>query len=97
MQLALKAQHGRLGRWAVFLQGYNFKVPHIQGHKHLGPDLLSRREYPEESKDDADTEFENMLLNLNEALDEAVPLRVKPKHSIEIHFEYERADNSSTN
>ena len=89
---SLKAHHGRLGRWAVFLQGYNFKVTHIAGHKHLGPDLLSRREYPEESKDDADTEFENMLLNLNEALAEAVPPRVRPKQSIELRFEYEGAD-----
>ena len=82
---SLKAHHGRLGKWAVFLQGYNFKVTHIAGHKHLGPDLLSRREYPEEAKDDADAEIENMLLNLNEALDDAIPPRVRPKQSIEIH------------
>ena len=79
-------------RFNKVLQGYRFKVTHIQGYKHLRPDLLSRREYPEESKDDADAEFESMLLNLNEVLGETDPPRVEPKRSTEVHFEYDRKE-----
>lgn len=37
---------GRLGRWALFLQQYKFKIQHRPGTKNQNADCLSRREYP---------------------------------------------------
>lgn len=38
----IKNPHGRLCRWAVKLQQYDFKVIHRKGKDHVVPDLLSR-------------------------------------------------------
>lgn len=38
----LKNPHGRLARWAVQLQQYNFKIIHRPGRHHVVPDCLSR-------------------------------------------------------
>ena len=46
---------GRLGRWAVFLQGYQYEVIHKPGKIHSNADSLSRREYSEKNQ----TENEN--------------------------------------
>ena len=48
---------GRLGRWAVFLQGYQYEVIHKPGKIHSNADSLSRREYSEHNQtenEDAD-------------------------------------------
>lgn len=37
---------GRLGRWALFLQQYKFKIQHRPGTKNQNADCVSRREYP---------------------------------------------------
>ena len=44
-----KKETGRLSRWAIQLQGYNFKVEHRKGKKNTNADALSRRDYPPES------------------------------------------------
>lgn len=41
---------GRLGRWAVFLQGFQYKVVHKPGKIHSNADSLSRRAYEEAHK-----------------------------------------------
>ena len=41
-----KKETGRLSRWAIQLQGYNYKVEHRKGTKNTNADALSRREYP---------------------------------------------------
>lgn len=38
----LKDPHGRLARWSVRLQQYDFKIVHRKGELHVTPDLLSR-------------------------------------------------------
>lgn len=38
----LKDPHGRLARWSVRLQQYDFKIVHRKGALHVTPDLLSR-------------------------------------------------------
>ena len=85
---SIKATSGRLGRWGLYLQGFRFKITHIAGTKHRLPDNLSRREYTEEPKSAAEEEFESMLMNMNEALDEIEPPKVRPKRSIVVQFEY---------
>ena len=43
---SLKTGRGRLQRWAMHLQGYNFKVKYKAGKQLTSADGLSRREYP---------------------------------------------------
>ena len=45
---------GRLGRWAVFLQGFQYEVIHKPGKIHTNADSLSRREYDEVKSRDED-------------------------------------------
>ena len=39
-----KFANGRLMRWAMFLQSYNFRVEAIKGSENVGADYLSRVE-----------------------------------------------------
>ena len=39
-----KFANGRLMRWAMFLQSYNFRVETIKGSENVGADYLSRIE-----------------------------------------------------
>ena len=39
-----KFANGRLMRWAMFLQSYNFRVEAIKGSENAGADYLSRVE-----------------------------------------------------
>ena len=41
----IRDQNGRLGRWSIKLQGYNFTVVHKAGVKNQNADALSRRPY----------------------------------------------------
>ena len=44
-----KKETGRLSRWAIQLQGYNYKVQYRKGSKNVNADALSRCEYPPET------------------------------------------------
>ena len=46
--------NGRLGRWAVFLQGYQYDVVYKAGKLHTNADSLSRREYETQALNDQD-------------------------------------------
>ena len=50
----VKADTGRIARWALALQGYDFTVIHRKGVVNTNADALSRREY-EKEEDDPET------------------------------------------
>lgn len=50
-----KRTTGRLARWALDIQGYQFEVIHRPGKNNEVADALSRREYSEENKQPEDT------------------------------------------
>ena len=41
---------GRLGRWSIQLQGYDFEVVHKSGNSHGNADALLRRTYNDEPR-----------------------------------------------
>ena len=52
-KMKLSNINNRLTRWALFLQGYNFKITHRPGSKMAAVDALSRIDWPtEETKND---------------------------------------------
>ena len=57
----LKDSQGRLDRWGILLQGYNFEIKHKSGSQNCTADFLSRQRYsdsnPTESNDLADHVF----------------------------------------
>lgn len=57
----LKDSQGRLGRWGILLQGYNFEIKHKSGSQNCTADFLSRQRYsdstPLDSHDLADHVF----------------------------------------
>ena len=57
----LKDSQGRLGRWGLLLQGYNFEIKHRSGSQNCTADFLSRQRYSNstsiESNDLADHIF----------------------------------------
>ena len=52
----LKDSQGRLGRWGILLQGYNFDIKHKSGSQNCTADFLSRQRY----KDSCSTESNDL-------------------------------------
>lgn len=61
---------GRLGRWSVLLQGYDFDIVHKSGQSHGNADALSRRQYESHSSQVPITEPTQ------------VPLIATPSHAV---------------
>ena len=55
---------GRLGRWAVFLQGFQYEIIHKAGKIHSNADSLSRRVYDEVNKTPASNHEDPDALSL---------------------------------
>ena len=53
---SVKHDTGRLARWSILLQGYNFNVVHKMGMKNGVADALCRRTYPDQPKNAPDPE-----------------------------------------
>ena len=63
---SLKNTHGRLLRWAMFLQNYSYSIEHISGPKNTVPDALSRVDYEQESgEEDVEKYFEDKILTIS--------------------------------
>ncbi|CAG2206802.1 unnamed protein product [Mytilus edulis] len=60
----IKDCQGRLGRWSLLLQGYNFKIIHREGSKNTA-DCLSRQQYTNSTAQDS-TDLAEHLYNINE-------------------------------
>jgi predicted aspartyl protease len=58
----LKMGAGRLQRWALLLQGYDFEVEYKPGSKMTAADALSRRDYPTHPESDNNDDDDNSLL-----------------------------------
>lgn len=56
---------GKLGRWALFLENYDFQTVHVPGKNHQGPDALSRVHEFELNEFSMNNRFLNNLNDLN--------------------------------
>ena len=55
----IKQLNGRLLRWSLLLQGYNFEIIYKAGATHRNADALSRRDYPEPPEADPEDDTVN--------------------------------------
>lgn len=61
----------RLQRYAIFLQGYNYKIQHIKGSNNLSADSLSRlpiNVYTESTEETCDNLHLNFILDSIESI-----------------------------
>ena len=88
--------NGRLGKWGVYLMGYDFEIRHKPGTANVAADALSRREYPITDNETAEKAFEDMLLRLEETVQECEEDAQKThpggkkEKTIEVEFEIEK-------
>ena len=85
---SLKLGTGRLYRWALQLQEYSFDVTHVKGQLHVLADAMSRIKYPKDSKDDAEKEFDDLLMNLQDAVEETTREKEKPRKTLLVRFKW---------
>ena len=95
---SLRAEYGRLGRWAMYLMNYNFEIKHAPGTSVVisVADGLSRREYDPEPERDIEEEFQDKLLALGALADgnEVKPQRVPKTLLVEFTYKSQSPDNS---
>ena len=49
--MSIRDPTGRLARWSIYLQGYDFEIIHKKGSAHTNVDALSRPPVPMEIKE----------------------------------------------
>ena len=77
-----KHKSGRLSRWAMALQHYNFEIKHIKGKENFCADALSRRKYPDEHPDQDQMEDGPKDTSV-------LPMKTTPREITEVHFFYD--------
>ena len=58
----IRHSSGRLSRWSMLLQGFNYEIVHKPGKSHSNADTLSRTTYRDPSKTETDDEWDAGLL-----------------------------------
>jgi hypothetical protein len=77
-----KHKSGRLLRWAMALQHYDFEVKHIKGKDNTGTDALSRRTYADKHPDQDQMED-------GPKIGDVFPIIDEPYNLTEVHFFYD--------
>ena len=77
---SIKSTHGRLFRWSLLLQAYDFEIIYKPGKVNLPADALSRREYPPAPPEDLDDDAVNDVIGFASLQPETI--------RTEMHFEY---------
>ena len=87
---SLRAEYGRLGRWAMYLMTYNFEIKHAPGTSGIisVADALSRREYDQEPQRDIEEEFQDKLLALGALAEENENKSKRPHKTLLVEFTY---------
>src|SRR5208282_1589517 len=91
----IKGASGRLMRWSLMLQGYDYELRFKRGIKNIIPDMLSRRIYPENNEQTKfpatmNTDTFMPLFAANEVIHGTLSEDTEQvKQSYEILFEYE--------
>ena len=62
---SIKLVNGRLYRWSLLLQGYNFEIKYKPGKSNGNADALSRRDYPPPPPEQLDDEVVNDDINFS--------------------------------
>ena len=66
----LKVGQGRIGRWALFLQNYDFEIKHVSGRSNVVCDALSRSRYPPEvNPKNIEAEYDDLLMSVASAVE----------------------------
>ena len=84
-----KRKTGRLSRWVIQLQGYNYKVQYKKGKKNANADALSRRDYPPETHDiPAEDSLPHSVFSTT--ADTTIP-----KEVLEMTFDFSKKDSAT--
>ena len=83
----IKQSTGRLARWAVLLQGYDYEICFRRGKLNSNADCLSRRDYPnnQSAPNEPEESLPSVLLNEISQSDKS---QSNKSHSVEVTFLY---------
>ena len=78
----IKGSAGRLGRWSLFLQAYDFEVKYKSGDSKIiqVADALSRRVYPEYMGKDMDEQIDEFIMTVGNAAEESTYEEKERRH-----------------
>ena len=86
----IKISTGRLARWALILQGYNYTVIHRPGKINSAADAISRIEYPTDIDTESNHETDDLphIFSIDSDITAYEPKLTASKQYTEIRFQY---------